>query len=213
MQGTAGDSILDEKDWQSLQAHLQTYDEQRETVIKRTRDAQKAAKQAIYSLHRGEFQKAEQQIASVEKVAKELLPIIDNVPTLRPGSYASSMEEYAEAMIFKIFLQEGRIVKASELNLVQVEEYLGGVLDFTGELNRYAVACATRRDSAAVSRCRDVVDALMGQFLQFDLRNGSLRKKFDGLKYTLKKLEATGMKREAEDEPVQEMDTGVGSVE
>lgn len=47
--------------------------------------------------------------------------------------------------------------------------YLGGVLDFTGELNRYAVACATKRDAAAVSRCRDVVDALMGQFLQFGM--------------------------------------------
>lgn len=45
--------------------------------------------------------------------------------------------------------------------------YLGGMLDFTGELNRYAVACATRRDAAAVARCRNVVDALMGQFLQF----------------------------------------------
>jgi hypothetical protein len=30
--------------------------------------------------------------------------------------------QYAEAMIFKIFLQENRIVKASELGLVQVEE-------------------------------------------------------------------------------------------
>ena len=27
--------------------------------------------------------------------------------------------------------------------------------------------------------------------VQFDLRNGSLRKKYDGLKYTLKKLENT----------------------
>jgi predicted translin family RNA/ssDNA-binding protein len=45
--------------------------------------------------------------------------------------------------------------------------YLGGVLDFTGELNRHAVACATRRDVAAVSRCREIVDSLMGQFLQF----------------------------------------------
>lgn len=31
----------------------------------------------------------------------------------------------------------------------------------------------------------------MGQFLQFDLRNGSLRKKYDTLKWTLKKLEQT----------------------
>jgi predicted translin family RNA/ssDNA-binding protein len=44
--------------------------------------------------------------------------------------------------------------------------YLGGVLDFTGELNRYAVARATERDVAAVQRCRDVVDALMGVFLE-----------------------------------------------
>lgn len=50
--------------------------------------------------------------------------------------------------------------------------YLGGVLDFTGELNRHAVACATRRDVAAVSRCREIVDALMGQFLQFGEQRG-----------------------------------------
>lgn len=50
---------------------------------------------------------------------------------------------------------------------VSIPRYLGGVLDFTGELNRYAVACATRRDAAAVARCRAIVDALMGQFLQF----------------------------------------------
>jgi len=35
------------------------------TVYLSTADAQKAAKQAIYSLHRSDFQKAEQQIASV----------------------------------------------------------------------------------------------------------------------------------------------------
>eukprot|EP00879_Flechtneria_rotunda_P028896 GHRR01031131.1.p2 GENE.GHRR01031131.1~~GHRR01031131.1.p2 ORF type:complete len:167 (+),score=60.45 GHRR01031131.1:148-648(+) len=156
---------------------------------------------------------------ATERVAQELLPIIQKEPTLRPGSYSNALEEYAEAMVFKVFLQENRILKASELSLVQVEEYLGGVLDFTGELNRHAVACATRRDSAAVARCRDIVDALMGQFLQFDLRNGALRKKFDSLKYTLKKLEnmlyelslaeATGMKsRDAEPDDPEGMDTG-----
>ncbi len=31
----------------------------------------------------------------------------------------------------------------------------------------------------------------MGQFLQFDFRNSPLRKRYDGLKYTLKKLENT----------------------
>ncbi len=44
--------------------------------------------------------------------------------------------------------------------------YLGGVLDMTGELNRWAIAKATTRDKAAVQRARDLVDALMGRFLQ-----------------------------------------------
>lgn len=44
--------------------------------------------------------------------------------------------------------------------------YLGGVLDFTGELNRYAVAKATVRDIKEVKRCRDLVDELMGEFLK-----------------------------------------------
>jgi hypothetical protein len=34
------------------------------------------------------------------------------------------------------------------------------------------------------------VDAIFGAMLQFDLRNGPARKKFDSLKYTLKKLES-----------------------
>lgn len=53
--------------------------------------------------------------------------------------------------------------------------YLGGVLDYTGELNRFTVGRATQRDVAAVQRARDVVDSIQGQFLQMDLRNGALR--------------------------------------
>lgn len=64
-------------------------------------------------------------------------------------------------------------------------------MDFTGELNRIAIARATARDTEAVQKARDCVEGLMGQFLRFDLRNGALRKKYDGLKYTLKKLENT----------------------
>lgn len=52
-----------------------------------------------------------------------------------------------------------------------LQRYLGGVLDFTGELNRHAIQRATVRDRPAVQAARDLVDAIMGQFLQFDLRN------------------------------------------
>lgn len=39
---------------------------------------------------------------------------------------------------------------------------------------------ATKRDEAAVQKARDLTEGIMGQFLQFDLRNGSLRKSEGG---------------------------------
>lgn len=50
--------------------------------------------------------------------------------------------QYAEGVAFKVYLEEGRLVSRGELPLVELEEYLGGVLDMTGELNRYAIAQA-----------------------------------------------------------------------
>jgi hypothetical protein len=50
-----------------------------------------------------------------------------------------------------------------------LHRYLGGVLDFTGELNRYAIARATLRDVEAVRACRDLVQDIMAEFLEVTL--------------------------------------------
>jgi len=151
---------------------------------------QKSAKTAIYCLHRGDEAGASKDLAAVERMAAELAPLLEKEPTLRQGGFSASIEEYAEAAVFRHYLATGQLMASSALPLATREEYLGGILDFTGELNRYAVLRATARDVGAVSRARDVVDAIFGQMLQMDLRNGSARKKFDTLKYTLKKLES-----------------------
>ncbi|KIY95267.1 Translin [Monoraphidium neglectum] len=191
MTDVAAADAIDVDDWAAINDQMRRQDEARETLIKRTRDAQKLAKQAIFSLHRGQHEQAGTQLQQAEAIALELLPLVQRQPSLRPGSYAAALEEYAEGVAFKVFLEERRLVARREMPHVELEEYLGGVLDMTGELNRYAIAQATKRDSAAVALCRDLVEGLMGQFLQLDMKNGSLRKKFDGLKYTLKKLENT----------------------
>lgn len=74
--------------------------------------------------------------------------------------------QWCEGKVFEAFLLQHRILRLDELPGVTRDEYLGGVLDFTGELNRHAVKCATARDIPAVQQCRDVVDALMGIFLE-----------------------------------------------
>lgn len=200
---------VDVSSFEDLNTAMIKYDETREKVIKDSRDIQKLSKQAIYSLHRGDLEEAEKKLNKAEELAKMLGSVIEGEPTLRYGSYANALEEWAEGKIFQGYLRERRILRPEELPICQRDEYLGGVLDFTGELNRFAVAKATTRDTAAVQHCRDLVDTLMGVFLQFDFRNGSLRKKFDSLKYTLKKMETTlyemslterlGFQRAAED--------------
>jgi predicted translin family RNA/ssDNA-binding protein len=72
---------------------------------------------------------------------------------------------------------------------VEPEEYLLGLCDLTGELVRYAVRKGTAKDKRAVQNARDMVDGINGELLQFDLRNGELRKKYDSVKYNLQKIE------------------------
>ena len=41
----------------------------------------------------------------------------------------------------------------------------------------------------SIKLCREILTALNGQMLEFDLRNGPLRRKYDSLKYALRRVE------------------------
>jgi translin len=181
--------MIDAKEFASLKKQMEDYDARRDTIIKEARDITKLSKQAIYSLHREEPRVAKQQLAEAEKVIAKLLKEIKSDPTLRTGSFSASLEEYTEGKAFLHFLETGRLITAKELKVVDAEEYLLGLCDFTGELMRYAVLRATKRDKKAVEAARTMVDAIYGQFVQFDFRNSELRKKYDSIKYNLQKVE------------------------
>jgi predicted translin family RNA/ssDNA-binding protein len=182
-------SLIDEKEFLALRREISEYDAARDIIIRESRDVTKLSKSAIYSLHRGETAAAKQQLAQAEKVIAKLLKDVERDAHLRDGSFSASLEEYTEAKAFLRFLEDGTLITQKELAVVEGEEYLLGLCDFTGELVRYAVLRATARDKRAVQRCRDIIDAIHGQFLQFDLRNSELRRKYDSIKYNLQKAE------------------------
>lgn len=174
-------------DFDLLRKVMEDFDAAREAVIKESRNVLKAAKQAIYALHRDETKKAEELITQARKEKKAILKKI-NDPGLRTGGFAGACEELVEAEAFAHYLKTGRLVAFKDLDCTP-EEYLGGLADLTGELGRRAVILATDRKADDVKKIKEFTEMIYGEFVKFDFRNGELRRKYDSIKYNLQKME------------------------
>lgn len=97
----------------------------------------------------------------------------------------------AEARLFQVWLASGRIAGPADScfgGLVDPTEYLGGVADFTGEVGRYAVQAASRRDGAAVRASLAVDQACWNAWMRLELP-GKLAKKEGALRQNTTKVE------------------------
>jgi len=72
---------------------------------------------------------------------------------------------------------------------LDIEEYLIGLTHLSNELSRLAVNCVTSEDYFRPERIADFITSLNSGFRLLNLKNDGLRKKFDGIKYDLKKVE------------------------
>ena len=75
---------------------------------------------------------------------------------------------------------------------VTADEYLGGLGDFTGEVGRWAVAAATKRDSASVMSALVAIMQVMNILLDISESGdmpGRINKKLGALRKNLTKLE------------------------
>ena len=94
-----------QEELEALRLRMVHRDGLRETLIKNCRDGQKAAKQAIYALHRKDFAKSAKLIKDCEDcIIQKLLPIVREEPPLRNSCYGDVIEEYAEAKLFYAWL-------------------------------------------------------------------------------------------------------------
>jgi len=196
---------------ETIRKRIEHRDDVRETLIKRCRDAQKKAKQAIYSLHRGDTKRADALLSECEQITKEdLIPIVEKERSLRLGSSLGGvLEEYAEAKLFRAWIlgmdddtNDAQIEGVPKCTLLQphhltaklplsTEEYLGGLCDLTGEVGRYAVQRGTVRDSTGVRLCLTTNRAILYslEMLERLPSMGGIGKKMDPLRHSVEKLE------------------------
>jgi predicted translin family RNA/ssDNA-binding protein len=193
--------LLPVEELETVRIKMVAFDEKREQVIKRCRDVQKLSKQAIFSLHRNEKKKARNQLNTAMSKAQAISEEFDfaTESELRSGSFQNAMEEWVEGRLFEAWLDSDsvNILSPTELQAeltpplkMTHEEYLGGLVDFTGEVGRWAVLKATQRNKVAVEKALAAdltVEASM--ILLGTAMPGKMNKKSSALRNNVKKLE------------------------
>ena len=172
-----------------LHKELEVFDDQRDTLIKKSRDIISLSKQIIYAVHRNELDTAAKLVKDIKAGVKNLVALDKKPPALYyAGSLPIAEQEFVEAVAYYSFIADGSIPTAKELG-VDTENYLMGMCDLFGELMRRATNSAIKENYKEVVTIRNFLSDLYDEFMKFEFRNSELRKKFDGLKYELKKVE------------------------
>ena len=110
----------------------------------------------------------------------------NRVPRLANLSY--TVEDIMRTISYQHFLQTGRVTVPPPY--ATDEEYVSGaIMGLCSDLQQYGLGRATVRDTHSVQMACHVVTACMEYLLSFDFRNGPLRRRYDGCKYSLKALE------------------------
>lgn len=165
------------------------FEDRREQLIRISRDILKHSKAAIYALHRGDMNKAEQLLQKAKTYVKQCEKLAEKDPQLRTvGALNEGYEEYVEASCYLSYITDKRIPSHRELG-VSVHAYLPGVCDLVGELTRKAMNDVLNGDYGSAERIHEFVSKLYDELLLFDWRNTPVRRKFDSIKYSLEKLE------------------------
>eukprot|EP01018_Ginkgo_biloba_P021266 Gb_15140 [translate_table: standard] len=148
------------------------------------------------------LEKAKVHIGSLRDLFGQLAEVIKECP----GQYYRYHDHWRNQtytvvflMVFLHWLETGNLLTYVEtqdlLGLnpeefgIDIEDYLIGLCQMSSELPRYVVNQVTAGDYDCPRRVSRFLSDLYAAFRILNLRNDLLRKKFDGMKYDLKKVE------------------------
>ncbi|MBN1503180.1 hypothetical protein JW930_06555 [Candidatus Woesearchaeota archaeon] len=182
--------MINKKDFNRIRKELEKTDTLREEIIIHSRRILKLSKQAIYALHRNQLAESDKYLNTASAIIEQLRTKISASP-LDPSTniFSSALQEYTEAKCYYCFLNEQRLPTSVELK-IDFENYLLGICDLTGELERRAVHSVIKEDFSQVKIIHEMVQSIFQEFLKFDFRNSELRKKSDAIKWNLKRIES-----------------------
>mmetsp|Transcript_45217 Transcript_45217/g.72513 ORF Transcript_45217/g.72513 Transcript_45217/m.72513 type:complete len:494 (+) Transcript_45217:247-1728(+) len=191
--------LIDQDEFKFLAEEEDKFTDIRDKVIKSVRQPQKDSKKAIYSLHRNNPDEARTLLASAliaSKEVEELAKSCGSQELLESGSYSGLLEEYAEARIFEEWILDKTFVMPysslkKEINISE-QDYIGGLVDFTGELGRFGISEATQRNVDGVKQILATMLTVKGFILQMqESVSSKMAKKGQAVFTNTRKMENT----------------------
>ena len=180
-------------DLSSLAAKVEKSNEKRQTAYDQSRKLLVALIRARNNLEVN----ASNKLSEASELQQLFLSSINPTPSSsdslripREANLSSRVEDYVRFQAYSHFLGTGKLIPPSACGYATDEEYLAGAcMALCQDLSRYCQGRAIERDVGSVALARDLVRGVLDYLMEFDFRNGSLRRKYDGTKYSLKAIE------------------------
>ncbi|XP_066260635.1 translin [Euwallacea similis] len=195
-----------------FQEHINAEQDVREVIRNIMKDLEKSLREIVIALQVIHTEvnceyideallKAREQLGEVQKGFDALDKVVPNGQYYRYNDhwrYSTQRLCFLVALI--VFLEKGflvdRVTAAQMLGVhekqnihLDLEDYLMGLLNLATELSRFAVNSVTLGDYNRPLQISKFVAELNAGFRLLNLKNDSLRKRFDALKYDVKKIE------------------------
>ena len=189
-----GDKVsVPESDVAAMAAEMKAEQEMRDSINPKASTADTSAMHAIHAFQCGEMDEANRLLATASSGVNAVLDEIEAGPrpwyTRGAPSVASCLEHFGTATCLAHFFTNGELAPRGTLPRLLDTEYLLAVMGFCQELSPFAIGRATAGDAGSVLLCSILVGSTFAKLQEFDFRNGPLRRKFDGVKYVLRKCE------------------------
>ncbi|MBD3193906.1 MAG: haloacid dehalogenase [Candidatus Lokiarchaeota archaeon] len=169
--------------------NLDKLDENREKILKISRQITRKCSNAIKAIHREEFNDYENQIEIIKRDLNEYRDLINTNPGYFHKYLSTPEQEYVEAICLYSIIQKKKIPNYEELE-VDALHYTLGLADVVGELRRFILDSIRNSDIDNLNRILETMDEIYTYLFSLDYPSGltkDLRHKTDTARRLIEK--------------------------
>lgn len=175
---------------ESIRADFEAEDAVRERTLQESRTLIRLSAQTIRSIHRGEWEAAEQMLAETAQAARTLSQRARSLPKIYHAGYTQdALKEYVEASLLYAFLRPQVIPTPADLD-VEGSTWLNGLSEASTELRRRILDIIRPGHSQAAEALLDLMDEIYSLLMSLDFHDSitdGLRRRVDTVRGVLER--------------------------